>query len=201
VLLTWMLMLVALAGGPTGRLMLEPQPDLGPAVAGELRDGVAWFRVPLEPVVEYVWRAPMGGEAFIEYAWLIELMNRGQTHRFGFVLWNRGSEPEGVGDLDAMLAAGEAGVWRVFADGTQEDRPDLKIEIASSESFLEIVVRDEDTLEALFSDRPLLFRMIDVRMRDVTVDQRVSREVIRTAKLVYPTAPMTMPVAPPGEGR
>ncbi len=200
-LLAWFLTLWVMAAEPVGMSDAMPQPDLGPPRAGDVRDGAAFFHIPLPAIQEYAWRVPMGGAIFIEYAWVIEIVNRGETHRFGFMLWNQGDQSEGRGGIDALLSAGQAGGWRVESDGSFGLQPELQIDLSATESHLEIVVRDAATFDVLFSDSPLLFRIIDLQMRDVTVGQRVSRETVQTAQLHYSQGGDSPVVAPLPKGR
>jgi hypothetical protein len=201
VLLAGILMRLALAAEPALAPGWEPAPDLGPPLAGEVGEGVARFRIPMQPARDYRWWVPIDGEPLLEYGWVIELRNNGETLRFGFALWNTGDQPEAMGDLHALVAAGETGVWRVLGDGETEPLPELVIALEPHEAHLEIVITDEATRTALFSDGPMLFRIIETRNYVFQPDQRFSKEIVRTAHLVYQGNAAAPPVAPPPKGR
>ncbi len=176
-------------------LVAPPPPDLGPPLAGEFREGVAWFRVPVDRGQAYRWWTAAVVDPYLEHAWLIEFINSEGRFRFGFTLWNQGNQPVQIGDIDALLAAGDVGVWRVYSDGEMEILPELKVELNRGEAYLEIVLRDEATQELLLANRPMLFRIIQMQMREINAGHRVSQEVVRTAQMVYSDAPLSPSLA------
>jgi hypothetical protein len=89
----------------------------------------------------------------LEYEWQVAVINRDRRYAFGFSLFRGAQARPRSGDLDALLRAGQATVWRLTDSGGTA-LPDWDISVAAEPNVLQIVVRGAEAVKTLFGGQP-----------------------------------------------
>jgi hypothetical protein len=104
-------------------------------------------------LLEWQWYLPKTAGNALEYAWLVALENESQVYRLGFSLFKPPGASPRKGSLADLLRAGQVDIWKT-RDQKLELVDGARAEVSLSADRLPLIVRDEKTLQLLFSEKP-----------------------------------------------
>jgi hypothetical protein len=136
---------VSLCGG--GETESDPNGVVS-AVAAE-------FVLPIPaPDGEWAWCHTTTPDNVLEYRWMIRVGGADSEYEFGFSLFKFPGCREAHGSLDDLLAAGQANVWKLHADGGASVVDGAQVSMAAGNGAVFISITDPAIVTLLFGNRP-----------------------------------------------
>jgi hypothetical protein len=123
---------------------------------GTVTSATAEFKIPLQQPADRVWiwnRADTPDNA-IEYSWTITAKNGTAQYSFGFYLYKYPGSHEGRGQIQDLLRAGQASVFKENAEGRGEMLPDARIAVTVENGAILVRITDPELVSLIFHDRP-----------------------------------------------
>jgi hypothetical protein len=118
------------------------------------------------------WNQATTPDNVLEYEWQVAVASGEDHYTFGFSLFKHAHTAPQLGDLRALLSAGQANVWLV-TDSGGTTLPGWQISITPQPHAVEIVVQGPDAVKTLFGALPRA-----VSVRSLTQGRRSDRQVI-----------------------
>jgi len=149
-----------------------------PKPTGTVTQAAAEFKIPLQQPASGVWiwnRADTSDNAG-EYSWTVTARNGTAQYSFGFYLYKFPGAREGRGQIQDLLKAGQASVFKEDAEGRGEMLPDAKVAVAVENGSILLRITNPDLVRLIFSDRP---ETVAIHSRTPTADYQIVRVTYR----------------------
>jgi hypothetical protein len=159
-------------------LTLVPMFAQSPKSTGTVTAGTAEFKIPLQAPANGVWiwnRADTPDNAS-EYSWAVTARNGTSQYSFGFYLYKFPAAREARGQIQDLLKAGQASVFKEDAEGRAEMLPDAKVTVAVENGSILVRITNPDLVRLIFSDHP---ETVAIHSRTPTADYQVVRVTYR----------------------
>ena len=137
-------------------LTLVPLFAQSPKSTGTVTATAAEFKIPLQPPANNVWtwnRADTPDNAG-EYSWTVTAKNGTAQYSFGFYLYKFPGSREARGQIQDLLKAGQASVFKEDAEGRGEILPDAKVAVTVENGAIAVRITNPDLVRLIFRDRP-----------------------------------------------
>ena len=135
---------------------LAPLFAQSPMSTGTVTATAAEFRIPLQQPAGGVWiwnRADTPDNAS-EYIWTVTAKNGGVQYSFGFYLHKYPGSREGRGQIQDLLRAGQASVFKEDSEGRGEMLPDARVAVTVENATIVVCVTDPTLVSLIFRERP-----------------------------------------------
>ena len=143
-----------------------------PKSSGTVTPTAAEFKIPLQPPANAVWtwnRADTPDNAG-EYSWTVTAKNGTAQYSFGFYLYKLPGSREARGQIQDLLKAGQASVFKEDAEGRGEISPDAKVTVTVENGAIAVRITNPDLVRLIFRDRP---ETAAIHSRTPTADYQV----------------------------
>jgi len=127
-----------------------------PKSIGTVTSTAAEFKIPLQRPANDVWtwnRADTPDNAG-EYSWTVTAKNGTAQYSFGFYLYKFPGSREARGQIQDLLKAGQASVFKEDADGRGGILPDAKVAVTVENAAIVVRITNPDLVHLIFRDRP-----------------------------------------------
>jgi hypothetical protein len=115
---------------------------------------VAEFLIPVAHEGPWRWARAHTPDNALEFRWELSVMSRDAEYQFGFSMFKFPGSKEGAGNLDELLKAGQASLWRIASDGGGSLVQGAKVSATAGNGGIVVRVSDPASLRLLFGDRP-----------------------------------------------
>lgn len=137
-------------------LMLTPLFAQSPKSTGAVTATAAEFKIPLQRPANGVWiwnRADTPDNAG-EYSWTVTAKNGSAQYSFGFYLYKFPGSREARGQVQDLLKAGQASVFKEDAEGRGEMLRDAKVAVTVEDAAILVRITNPDLVRLIFRDHP-----------------------------------------------
>jgi hypothetical protein len=159
-------------------LALVPLFAQSPKSTGTVTPTAAEFKIPLPPPANAVWtwnRADTPDNAG-EYSWTVTAKNGTAQYSFGFYLYKLPGSREARGQIQDLLKAGQASVFKEDAEGRGEILPDAKVAVTVENGAITVRITNPVLVRLIFRDRP---KTASIHSRTPTADYQIVRVAYR----------------------
>jgi hypothetical protein len=159
-------------------LTLVPLFAQSPKSMGTVTPTAAEFKIPLQPPANAVWtwnRADTPDNAG-EYSWTVTAKNGTAQYSFGFYLYKLPGSREARGQIQDLLKAGQASVFKEDAEGRGEILPDATVAVTVENGAITVRITNPVLVRLIFRDRP---ETAAIHSRTPTADYQVARVTYR----------------------
>ena len=159
-------------------LTLVPLLAQSPKSTGTVTTTAAEFKIPLQRPANEVWtwnRAETPDNAG-EYSWTVTAKNGTAQYSFGFYLYKLPGSREARGQIQDLLKAGQASVFKEDAEGRGEILPDAKVAVTVENGAIAVRITNPDLVRLIFRDRP---ETAAIHSRTPTADYQIVRVTYR----------------------
>lgn len=127
-----------------------------PKSTGTVTATAAEFRVPLLQPADgvWIWNRIDTPDNAIEYSWTVTAKNGSQQYSFGFYLYKSPGAHEAHGQIQDLLKAGQASVFKENPEGTGAMLPGAKVAITVEEQAILVRITDSDLVRLIFRGHP-----------------------------------------------
>ncbi|KAA5538659.1 hypothetical protein FYK55_27135 [Roseiconus nitratireducens] len=141
--------------------------------------GKCVFTFPVDEI-EREWKWGVSPANHCEYSWMVTVKGGDSTYQFGFSYFNPVARPQS-GTFDELLAAGQANVWKLKADGRGASYVDgVAVTCDSEGDALRITIDSDDWVEKLFGQTPKSVKFetsgTQLKAGKIDVDVRYKKE-------------------------
>lgn len=136
--------------------VLVPLFAQSPKSTGTVSAAVAEFKIPLQRPANDAWTWNRAGTSddSNEYSWTVTVKNGTAQYSFGYYLYKFPGSPEARGQLQDLLKAGQASVFKEDAEGHGERLPDAKVAVTVENEAILVRLTNPDLVRLIFSDHP-----------------------------------------------
>ena len=114
------------------------------------------------------------------YVWQVIVKNGGNNYEFGFMEWgSMMSSQQKSGDLAALIAAGEATLWRISSGGNGSAILGAGVSVEPAGENVVISIRGKENVERVFSSRP---EKVQFRIQELGQDLPTQDAVVNYKK-------------------
>lgn len=145
---------------------------------GTVTATAAEFQIPLQRPANGVWtwnRATTPDNAS-EYSWTVTAKNGTAPYSFGFYLYKFPGSREARGQVQDLLKAGQASVFKEDAEGRSEMLPDAKVAVTVENAAIWVRITNPDLVRLIFRDRP---ETVAIHSRTPEADYQIVRVTYR----------------------
>jgi hypothetical protein len=145
-----------------------------PTATGTVTSATAEFKIPLQQPADRVWiwnRADTPDNSS-EYSWTITAKNGTAQYSFGFYLYKYPGSREGRGQIQDLLRAGQASVFKENAEGRGEMLPDARVAVTVENGAILVRITDPELVSLIFHDRP---ETVAMHSRTPSADYQIVR--------------------------
>ena len=153
---------------------LVPLLAQSPAATGTVTATNAEFRIPFQQPTGGVWtwnRADTPDNAS-EYTWTVTAKNGNAQYSFGFYLHKYPGSREGRGQIQDLLRAGQASVFKEDAEGRGEMLPDARVAVTVENATILVRISDPTLVSLIFREHP---ETVAIHSRTPAADYQVVR--------------------------
>ena len=133
----------------------------------------AEFRIPIQPPANgvWIWNRAETPENAIEYCWTVTVESGAAHYSFGVFLYKFPGSYEERGQIQDLIKAGQASVFKEAAEGQHgEIMPDAKVAVAVEKSAILIRITNSNLIRIIFGDRP---KTVAIHSRSPEADYQV----------------------------
>jgi hypothetical protein len=135
---------------------LVPLLAQAPTAIGTVTATTAEFKIPLKQPADGVWiwnRAETPDNAS-EFSWTVTAKNGSAQYSFGFYLYKFPGSHEARGQIQDLLEAGQASVFKEGAEGRGEMLPGAKVAVAVENAAILVRIADPNLVRLIFREHP-----------------------------------------------
>ena len=155
-------------------LVLAPLFAQPPKSTGTVTATAAEFKIPLQRPTNGVWiwnRADTPDNAS-EYSWTVTAKNGTAQYSFGFYLYKFPGSREERGQVQDLLKAGQASVFKEDSEGRGEMLPDAKVAVTVEDAAILVRITNPGLVRLIFGGRP---ETVAIHSRTTTADFEIVR--------------------------
>jgi hypothetical protein len=135
---------------------LVPLLAQSPAATGTVTATNAEFRIPLQQPADgiWIWNRADTPENASEYSWTVTAKNASAEYSFGFYLYKYPGSHEARGQIQDLIRAGQASVFKEDTEGRGEILPDAKVTVTVENAAILLRITDPNLIRLIFRERP-----------------------------------------------
>jgi hypothetical protein len=159
-------------------LTLAPLFAQSPKPTGVVTAAAAEFKIPLQRPANDVWTWNRSDtpDNDGEYSWTVTAKNGTAQYSFGFYLFKFPGSREARGQIQDLLKAGQASVFKDDAEGHGVIVPDAKVAVTFENAAIMLRITNPDLVRLIFQDRP---KTVAIHSRTPMADYQVVRIIYR----------------------
>ena len=143
---------------------------------GVVTGQVAEFSIPVAHEGPWRWARAKTGDNVLEFTWELGVKKSDGEYQFGFSLFKFPGTVEGAGNLDELLRAGQASLWKIGQDGGGTLVEGAMVSATADAGRVVIRLSDPASLRLLFGDRPAVAQVLTRTPDSSTESHEVSIE-------------------------
>ena len=149
-------MILALVGSAAAAIAFGPEPRSPVVVTGQ----VAEFSIPVTHEGPWRWARAKTLDNVLEFMWDLSVKSSDGEYQFGFSLFKFPGTAEGAGNLDELLRAGQASLWKIGPDGGGSLVGGTMVSATADAGRVVIRLSDPASVRLLFGDRPAVAQLL-----------------------------------------
>lgn len=159
-------------------LLLVPLSAQTQKPTGTVTATAAEFRIPLQqpPDGVWIWNRSDTPDNANEYSWTVTAKSGDTQFSFGFYLYKSPGSREARGQIQGLLKAGQASVFKEDAEGRGEMLPNAKVTVTAENNAILVRITDPALVRLIFHDRP---DTVAIHSRTPAADYQVVRVTYR----------------------
>jgi hypothetical protein len=127
---------------------------------GVVTGQVAEFSIPVADEGPWRWARTKTDDNVLEFAWEVSVKSSDGEYHFGFSLFKFPGTAEGAGNLDELLRAGQASLWKIGPDGGGSLVEGAMVSSTADAGRMVIRLSDPASVRLLFGDRPAVAKVL-----------------------------------------
>ena len=127
---------------------------------GVVTGQVAEFSIPVAHEGLWRWARAETGDNVLEFTWELGVKKSDGEYQFGFSLFKFPGAVEGTGNLDELLRAGQASLWKIGPDGGGSLVEGAMVSSTADAGRVVIRLSDPASVRLLFGDRPAVAKVL-----------------------------------------
>jgi hypothetical protein len=127
---------------------------------GVVTGQVAEFSIPVAHEGPWRWARAKTLDNVLEFMWDLSVKSSDGEYQFGFSLFKFPGTAEGTGNLDELLRAGQASLWKIGPDGGGTLVEGAMVSATADAGRVVIRLSDPVSLRLLFGDRPAVAKVL-----------------------------------------
>ena len=139
---------------------------------------VAEFSIPVAHEEQWRWARARTSDNVLEFSWELSIKSSDGEYQFGFSLFKFPGVTEGAGNLDELLKAGQASLWKIGPDGAGSLVEGAMVSATADAGRVVIKLSDPASVRLLFGDRPAVAKVLtrtpdsSAESHEVSIDYR-----------------------------
>lgn len=123
---------------------------------GTVTPNLVEFRIPLEQAASasWNWNRAETRDNEAEYTWQVAVPNGSGRYSFGFYLYKFPGSKPARGNLQTLLKAGQASVFKEDIQGRGDVIQDAKVVVSTENGRIVLRITDADLIHTIFGSRP-----------------------------------------------
>ncbi len=121
---------------------------------------VAEFSIPVAHEGPWRWARAKTRDNVLEFTWDVSVKGSDGEYQFGFSLFKFPGTAEGAGNLDELLRAGQASLWKMGPDGGGALVEGAMVSATVDAGRVVIRLSDPASVRLLFGDRPAVAKVL-----------------------------------------
>jgi hypothetical protein len=121
---------------------------------------VAEFSIPVAHEGPWRWARAKTRDDVLEFTWDLSVQSSDGEYRFGFSLFKFPGTAEGAGNLDELLNAGQASLWKIGPDGGGSLVEGAMVSVTADAGRVVIRLSDPASVRLLFGNRPAVAKVL-----------------------------------------
>lgn len=136
---------------------------------GSVAPNLVEFRIPLEQPAgaTWKWNRAETPDNECEYMWQVAVPNGSGRYAFGFYLYKLPGAQPAHGDLQVLLKAGQASLFKENAQGAGSLIENAKVKLSAEDGRLVLRITDPGLIRAIFGSRP---ETVTINIRGIGAD-------------------------------
>ena len=149
-----------------------------PKSTGTITATSAEFRIPLQRPANdaWTWNRADTPDGDLEYSWTVTAKSGSAQYSFGFYLYKFPGSRESRGQIQDLLKAGQASVFKEDAEGRGEILRDAKVSVTVEKGAIVVRITNSDLVRLIFRDRP---ETVAIHSRTPAADYQTVRVTYR----------------------
>ena len=164
--------ILALVGSAAAAIALGADLRYTGVVTGQ----VAEFSIPAAHEGPWRWARAETGDSVLEFTWELSVKKSDSEYQFGFSLFKFPGTVEGTGNLDQLLRAGQASLWKIGPDGGGTRVEGASVSATADAGRVVIRLSDPTSVRLLFGNRPAVAKVLTRTPDSSTESNEVSIE-------------------------
>jgi hypothetical protein len=120
----------------------------------------AEFSIPVAHEGPWRWDRSETPDNALEFRWEVSVKSKDEEYQFGFSLFKFPGSKEGAGNLDELLKAGQASLWKIGSDGGGSLVQGASVSATAVGGRVVVRVSDPASVRLLFSHRPPMAKVL-----------------------------------------
>ncbi|MGA7831432.1 MAG: hypothetical protein WCA21_10755 [Terracidiphilus sp.] len=157
---------------------LAPLFAQSPKSTGTVTATTAEFRIPLQQPANqvWIWNCADTPDNANEYSWTITAKNGTQQYSFGFYLFKLPGSHEARGQIQDLLRAGQASVFKEDAEGRGEILLDANVAVTVENAAILVRITNPELVHLIFGARP---ETVAIHSKTPAADYQIVRVIYR----------------------